>query len=163
MKATDALLADHKLVRKLLEQFHPESPRFGKIALTLHRALQGHAWFEDEIFLPAVKAEPLFFERFNAQIAEEHRDIEALLRRLREAYATGRQATHPDVHFWGRDDRYALVADALQLRALLESHFRKEEDGWFPLAEHVLTEEGLLELGAEMKRRQTEIRKFLDI
>jgi len=83
-KATDALLKDHLLINKILEQFSLDNPRFEKICLTLHRAVRAHAWFE-------------------------------------------------------------------------------EEDALFPLTEHLLTEEGLIELGDEMQRRQTEVRQFIEI
>jgi hypothetical protein len=58
-KATDALLKDHLLINKILEQFSLDNPRFRKICLMLHRAVKAHAWFEDEIFLPALETEPL--------------------------------------------------------------------------------------------------------
>src|ERR1051325_10951022 len=80
MKATEALLKDHLLINKILEQFSLDHPRFEHISLTLHRALKGHAWFEDEIFLPAIKAEPLIFGRFTDEIYQEHKDMDALLK-----------------------------------------------------------------------------------
>src|ERR1700689_1936688 len=83
-KATDALLKDHLLINKILEQFLPDNPRFGKICLTLHRAVNAHAWFEDAIFLPAIEAEPLLFRRFTDEIYQEHKDIDALLKLLRK-------------------------------------------------------------------------------
>ena len=52
-KATDALLKDHLLINKILEQLTLDNPRFDHICRTLHRAVLGPAWFEDQIFLPA--------------------------------------------------------------------------------------------------------------
>ncbi len=147
VKATDALLVDHKLINKVLEQFVVDNPRFIHITKTLHRAVLGHAWFEDQIFLPAIAAEPLFFKRFTEEIFQEHRDIDALLKLLRKT---------PE------GNRAELESFSQQLRVLLSTHFRKEEDALFPLAERILSNEGLLELGDEMKRRQTEIRQFID-
>lgn len=147
MKATDALLTDHRLVRKVLEGFRLDNPTFSKIALTLHRALRAHAWFEDEIFLPVLKREPLVVKRFMAEIEQEHQDLDALMTLVRGASKKSKE----------------LDAYALQLRSLLDTHFAKEEDALFPLAEKVLSNEGLLELGAEMKRRQTEVRKFIEL
>jgi hemerythrin-like domain-containing protein len=146
-KATDALLKDHLLVRKVLEEFRLDHPRFEHICRTLHRAVKAHAWFEDEIFLPAVKLEPLFFRRFTAEIEEEHKDIDQLLLLVRQT---------------PQFQKRALEAYALQTRTLLETHFRKEEDALFPLADRLLTEEGLNHLGAEMKRRQLEVRQFIE-
>jgi hemerythrin-like domain-containing protein len=147
-KATDALLKDHLLINKILEQFQIDNPRFEKICLTLHRAVKAHAWFEDEIFLPAVQAEPLLFRRFTDEIYQEHKDIDALAKLLRKTP----MAKKREVLFYSQE-----------LRVLLSTHFKKEEDALFPLAEHLLTEEGLIELGDEMKRRQTEVRQFLEM
>jgi hypothetical protein len=147
-KATDALLKDHLLINKILEQFSIDNPRFEKICLTLHRAVKGHAWFEDEIFLPAVEAEPLLFRRFTEEIYQEHKDIDALLKLLRKTP----MANKKELEFY-----------SIELRVLLSTHFKKEEEALFPLTEHILTEEGLLELGDEMERRKTEVRQFLEI
>ncbi len=146
-KATEALLVDHRLINKILEQFSLENPRFLHITKTLHRAVLAHAWFEDEIFLPVLQAEPLIFQRFTDEIFQEHKDIDALLKLVRKT---------PEAK------RNELECYALELKVLLSTHFRKEEDALFPLAERVLSNEGLLELGDEMKRRQAEVRQFID-
>ena len=143
-KATDALLADHRLIRKVLKGFVLDNPRFPQICKTLHRTLQGHAWFEDTIFLPAVKAEPLFFRRFTDEISQEHKDLGQLMKLLRKTPQANKEE---------------LEAYSIQLRTLLETHFRKEEDALFPLAEKILTEEGLINLNEEMKSRQLEVRQ----
>jgi hemerythrin-like domain-containing protein len=144
-KATDALLKDHLLINKILEGFTLENPRFEHICQTLHRAVVSHAWFEDKIFLPAIEAEPLLFRRFTEELYQEHKDIDALLKLLRKTPAAKQQ----EREFYSKE-----------LRVLLSTHFRKEEDALFPLTERILTEEGLIELGDEMQRRQTEVRKF---
>lgn len=147
-KATDALLTDHKLINKILDQFTVDNPRFPHLALTLHRAVLAHAWFEDEVFLPATEGEPRFFKKFTEEIFREHQDIDALLKLVRKTPLAKREEL----------DDYVL-----QLKTLLSTHFHKEEDALFPVAERVLSNEGLLELGDEMKRRQTEVRKFIAI
>ena len=146
-KATDALLKDHLLINKILESFTLDNPRFDHICKTLHRAVLSHSWFEDEIFLPAVEAEPLLFRRFTDEIYQEHKDIDALLKLLRKTP----MAKKKELEFY-----------ATELRVLLNTHFKKEEDALFPLTERILTEEGLIELGDEMKRRQTEVRQFIE-
>ncbi len=148
IKATEALLKDHLLINKVLEQFSVDNPRFAKICLILHRAVKAHAWFEDEIFLPAVEAEPLLFRRFTEEIYQEHKDIDSLLTLLRKTPGSNRK----ELGFY-----------AQQLRVLLSTHFKKEEDALFPLTEAILTNEGLIELGDEMKRRQLEVRQFLEM
>jgi len=147
LKATDALLIDHRLINKILEGFTFDNPRFVHICRTLHRAVLAHGWFEDEIFLPAVEAEPLLFRRFTDEIYQEHQDLDALLKLLRKTPL---------------DNRKELEFYSQELRVLLSTHFKKEEDALFPLAERILSEEGMLELGEEMKRRQIEVRQFID-
>ena len=78
-KATDQLLKDHKMIRKVLEGFSPDHARFPQLLKTLQRIVIAHAWFEDKIFLPAFQAEPLLHRRFVDEIYQEHRDIEFLL------------------------------------------------------------------------------------
>lgn len=145
IKATDALLADHKLIRKLLSNFTLDNPRFPQIGKTLERAVLGHAWFEDEIFLPAIEAEPLLQKRFTDEIYQEHKDIATFLKLVRKT-----------------SDKGLLASYHLQLTTLLDTHFKKEEDALFPLAEKILDDEGLNNLGEEMKRRQTEIRHLAE-
>jgi iron-sulfur cluster repair protein YtfE (RIC family) len=146
LKATDALLADHKLIRKVLSGFTLDNPRFPELAKTLHRTVVGHAWFEDEIFLPALIKEPrLLRQQFTDEIFQEHKDIQTLLELVRKT-----------------TESENLDAYRLQLVAVLSNHLKKEEDALFPLAERILNEEGLNTLGAEMKRRQTEIRNLVD-
>lgn len=146
MKATTALLADHKLIRKVLEGFTPDNPRFNEILKTLHRAVAGHAWFEDQIFFPAFEAEPLLQKKFLDELYQEHKDIDFLLKQTKKTRI---------------EDKKEFEAISLQLRTVLDTHFKKEEDALFPLAERILDEEGLNNLGDEMKRRQTEIRNLV--
>lgn len=145
-RATDALLKDHRMVRKVLEDWRADHPQFEHLTATLGRILRAHAWFEDQIFLPALEAEPLIFQRFNAEIAQEHQDIDALLQQIRRS---------------GASQLKERACYALQLRVLIETHFAKEEDALFPLAEKLLTEEGLIALGDDMKRRHLEVRNVL--
>jgi iron-sulfur cluster repair protein YtfE (RIC family) len=147
IKATDALLKDHRMIRKLLDSWQVDNPRFDALTLTLQRTVLSHAWFEDQIFLPAIAAEPLIFQCFQLQIAQEHHDIESLLKTLRRMDSSQK-----------KEQTYC----ALQLRVLLETHFTKEEEALFPLAEKLLTEEGLITLGAEMHQRADEVRKFIE-
>lgn len=146
-KATDQLLKDHKMIRKVLQDLSPDNPRFPPLMKTLQRIVIAHAWFEDKIFLPAFEAEPLLHRRFTDEIRQEHQDIETLLRLVRETPA-GKPLD--------------LSSYFLQLVTLLETHFKKEEDALFPLAERILDEVGLNRLGEEMERRKTEVRGLTD-
>jgi len=145
-KATDQLLKDHKMIRKALEGFSLENPRFSHILKTLHRIILAHAWFEDSVFLPAFEAEPLLERRFTQEIIQEHKDIDYLLKLIRRTPLQKEQE---------------IQAYTLQFRAVLDAHFKKEEDGLFPMAERILDEEGLNNLGNEMERRKTEVRDLV--
>jgi len=148
IKATDALLKDHRMIRKLLESWQVDNPRFDALTRTLHRTLVAHGWFEDEIFLPALQAEPLIFQRFQMEVSQEHFDMDALLKIMRKLSPAQKKEQ---------------ACYALQLQVLLDTHFKKEEEALFPLAEKLLAEEGLLALGAEMQARHEEVRKFAEI
>ncbi|MGQ0645827.1 MAG: hemerythrin domain-containing protein [Elusimicrobiota bacterium] len=143
MKATEELLKDHKLIRKVMERFSLDNPRFPERLKTLQRVVLAHAWFEDEIFLPAVKINTLFEKRFTTQIAQEHQDLEYFLAQLLERSGTR-----------SREMEFLMI----QFKAVLEAHFQKEEVALFPLAEKTLDAEGLNRLAVEMDRRKTEVR-----
>lgn len=145
--ATEQLLKDHKMIRKILVSFKIDNPRFPEILKSLQRVVLGHAWFEDTFFLPALKARPLVFKPFWTEVGQEHEDIAGLLSLLRKTDLKNREA---------------LKAGTLTLRSLLETHFAKEEEVLFPLAESVISRERLVEMAEAMERRKTEVRK-LDI
>jgi hemerythrin-like domain-containing protein len=142
-KATDQLLKDHKMIRKILSEFSVDNPRYAELLKTLQRIVVAHAWFEDAVFLPAFEAEPLLNKRFTAEIVQEHKDIDFFLKLLRKTPPAQKKET----------ELYNL-----QLRVLLDTHFKKEEDGLFPLTERLLDEAGMNALSDEMERRKTEVR-----
>ncbi|MBL8024422.1 MAG: hemerythrin domain-containing protein [Elusimicrobia bacterium] len=145
--ATEQLLKDHKMIRKILEGFQIRNPRFPEILKTLQRVVLGHAWFEDTFFMPALKARPMVFKPFWVEIGQEHEDIAGLLSLLRKT-----DVKNKDV----------LKARVMTLRSLLDTHFAKEEEVLFPLAESVISRERLVEMAAAMERRKAHVRT-LDI
>ena len=146
LKATDELLKDHRMIRKTLEGFRLDNPRFPAISKTLQRLLIGHAWFEDAIFIPPLKAEPLVARRFLEEISQEHNDLDVMMALLRKTPL---------------ENKKELEAYMLQIRTSLTTHFSKEEDALFPLAEKILREEGLDRLAQEMRTRQSEVQSVL--
>ncbi len=140
-KATDELLKDHKMIRKILTEWKIGNPRFSQIHETLTRVVLGHAWFEDQVFFPAMEAEPAFARQFLSELYQEHKDIDALLKLVKKTPA----------HQQEQLDFYTV-----QLGCVLDTHFKKEEDAMFPICEKILTEEGLVNLAAEMRARQHE-------
>lgn len=145
--AISALLSDHKMIRKLLEAYRLDNPRYDEIAHTLDRVVRMHAWFEDTVFLPAFEKEPLLVKRYLDELYQEHKDIDALSTLVRQTK---------------REETERLESYTRQFRAILTNHLAKEEDALFPLAEKVLSNEGLIHLGAEMERRQAEAQKLFN-
>jgi hemerythrin-like domain-containing protein len=59
------------------------------------------------------------------------------------------------------EQKNELEAFVLQIRAIIEAHFKKEEDALFPLTEQVLDAATLNKLRDEMDRRKTEVRNVI--
>lgn len=144
MKATEELTHTHQVVGKVLEIFSPGNPRFQESIKTLRRTVEAHAWLQDEIFIPALKGKPLIEKSFLAEIAQEHKDLDQMIGLLLK--------TRPE-------EKKEAEAYVLQIRTLLEAHFKKEQDALYPIAEQVLDSAALNQLRDEMDRRKTEIRK----
>ncbi|MFN0116863.1 MAG: hemerythrin domain-containing protein [Elusimicrobiota bacterium] len=146
-KATDSLLNDHKMIRKLLEGFQIDNPRFPEIANTLNRVVLTHAWFEDTVFLPVFKTKPLFVKKYLDELYEEHKDIEFFLKLIKKT---------------ALDAPQELNAYIKQFRAIMDNHLKKEEDALFPLAETILTNEGMNQLSSEMEKHQSQAQKLFN-
>jgi iron-sulfur cluster repair protein YtfE (RIC family) len=138
-KTIDELLKTHHLVRKVLEGFDINNTRFAEITKTLHRTLLAHAWFHDEILLPVLreKSAPEETPLIN-EIMQEHKDLDRL---LKESVAP---------------------AQVLEIQNLIETHFKKESETLYPLAEKNIEPEALNELGEKMKTHQSDIRDVLE-
>ena len=145
-KATDELLKTHVVVRKVLEGFAVKNKRFPEIMTTLHRTLLAHAWLQDEILLPALKEQALLQVPLLNEICQEHKDLELLVKSLFDT----------SLNF-----KSALESKVLQIRIIIETHFRKEAEILYPLVEKTVNLETLNRLGDVMSRRQTELREVV--
>ena len=145
-KATDELMKTHRVVAKVLEGFIAGKPRFVDITKTLHRTVLAHAWLQDEILLPALMGKSLIVENVLKGIVQEHKDLDSLLKML---------ITLP------QDQQQKIDAYVLQIRTLIETHFKKETDALYPLVEKVLDSATLGKLRNEMERREVEIREVI--
>ena len=137
MKITDALLGEHGLFRNLLqsvERLRSESHDLIELrtaAAILDNALATHSDIEETVFFPALEphigdAGPL------AVMRAEHEELDRYVSEMRDS---------EDVDY---------VKTVLRdLVALARSHFQKEEAILFPLAEEMLSEAELKELGAK--------------
>jgi hemerythrin-like domain-containing protein len=146
MKATEELIHTHAVVRKVLEIFKPGNPRFQESIKTLRRTVEAHTWLQDEIFIPALKGQPLIQKDFLAELAQEHKDLDQMIGQLLK--------TSPE-------QKKEADAYVLQIRALIAAHVKKEQEALYPLAEQVLDAGTLNKLRDEMERRKTEVREVV--
>ncbi len=146
MKMTEALLRDHAMFYRQfdgLEQALQAASAPGAIEAqvqVLDGALETHARLEDELLFAALEPQlggmgPLGVMRM------EHDEIDRTLAELR--------------------DQAGGAETAAGVRHLLETvrlHFAKEEQVLFPMAEQLLGDDRLEELGSEFVRRRGEVR-----
>lgn len=138
---TDALLGEHGVIYALLD--HLTSQPFASAeearlqAVELAAGLATHAQIEDELLFVAMEGPlgpnggPL------AVMREEHDEVEASLARLAEI-----------------DDAQQATELAAHLSKVAHEHFAKEEQVLFPMAEQLLGEETLRDLGAQWAARR---------
>lgn len=141
MKITDALIGEHAVIYPLLDElarcaFETAGEARGQ-ARVLTAALGSHARIEDELLFDPLEqhlgsgAGPL------AAMRQEHDEIEAMLARLCEI-----------------EEPVEARTTATRVTAVARDHFAKEEQVLFPMADQVLDETELGELGAEWARRR---------
>lgn len=140
MNAIELLKQDHKKVNGLLAQLSDTTARAKKSRLELLQEitdeLRIHTQIEEEIFYPAFKKagkkeeESMYFEA-----KEEHKALE--------------QTVIPDLENTDVDTE-AFTGRAKVLSEMVKHHVQEEEKEMFPLAQKLLTEKQLEELGAKM-------------
>src|SRR4051812_25263728 len=119
-KVTDELIKMHQLVSNVLEGFESSNPRFEPIMKTLHRTVVAHGWLQDEILAPAVGNKLLIEKPFLNEIHQEHQDLDRMLKALLDTPL---------------DLKKDLDAKVLQIRTVIETHFKKEKEAFYPLVE----------------------------
>lgn len=146
--ALDLLKQDHDKVRKLLGELTDTTTRATKtrkqLVDTIETELLVHTTIEEEIFYPALRAAAKTNEHREvvAEAFEEHRVVEVMV--LPDLKKTDVNS----VQFGGR---------AKVLRELVEHHADEEEEEMFPLAEELLGQDTLVELGKRMKARKEKL------
>ena len=148
MNAIELLKKDHETVRGLFEQLRStpkQSPdQRSQLLEQIAREIQVHSAIEEELFYPAFKQvvgegdkEALYFEAL-----EEHRAVGDLV-------LPDLMATDPGT------DRFSGRAKVL--KEMIEHHAREEENDMFPVAEKLLGNELLDQLGQAMGERKAEL------
>jgi hemerythrin-like domain-containing protein len=143
MKITEALLAEHLVFHSMFDHIEAAAPKLktlGEIkalAAVMEDMLKQHAHTEDELFLGPLEH---CFEQMGQRDAflAEHQEMDGNLQRVRKA---GRLKT-------ARELLLAAVRHSRQ-------HFDREERIVFPLAENVLKERTLIELGQSWMDQRT--------
>ena len=138
--ATDILRADHTEVRRLFSEYEraaSDAHAGAAVAQTLCMQLELHDAIEREIFYPALRE---CKSGFVDEALHAHDEIAALAERVR-------------MHADSGDPLKETVAE---LKALVESHIREEEQDFFRCAEERAAGE-LRDLGRKLIRRKEEL------
>lgn len=150
MDAIQLLKADHKKVRKLLEDLSQTTTRGTKTRVDLlsriHDELAAHTTIEEEIFYPAFK-----------KAAKKSDDAKLFYEALEEHRAVG-DLVLPDLAKTPADsDQFGGRAKVL--KELVEHHIKDEEKEMFPRAKALLSKEELQQLGGQLEARKQQIKK----
>ena len=175
MNPIEHLLEDHRLIMAQVAELRkpvadlkargeaalPEAlPVLGRIGHMMETELARHAKKEDEALFPAIEAiigasgGPTYVMRM------EHKAIHGQGELLRQTLYELHEVEHPKIEA-GREKLKELVvngggAEALRENAeeiirLLDMHFGKEEQILFPMAENMLDDETLAEVGKKIE------------
>ncbi len=145
MKITEALLAEHLVFHNMFDHIEATAPKLKSLAevksmaALMESMLKAHSDTEDELFLGPLEH---CFEQIGQRDAflEEHQEMDGNLRRVQQATRL-------------------KEAQQLLLTAVGHSrqHFDREERVVFPLAEQVLKQKTLSELGQVWMDQRTRV------
>ncbi len=135
MKITDALLAEHLVFHNLFDHIEKTAPELKtlaglqSVAALLESALRAHTRTEDELFIGPMEH---CFEEIGQRetFHQEHEEIDGTLAQVQEAKQPKK----------ARDLLLAVIAACRR-------HFDKEERIVFPMAERILKDKTLRDLG----------------
>ena len=135
-------------------------PVLRRIGQMMETQLALHAKKEDEALFPAIEAALGVDDSPTTAMRLEHQDIHAQGERLRQTLRELSEVQHPMLELSGarlcslaanRGSAASLCATAEEIIYLLDAHFSKEEQMLFPMAENLLDEETLNQIGARME------------
>ena len=145
MKITEALLAEHLVYHNIFDHIETTTPKLQTLrevkalAAVMEKMLKAHSDTEDELFLGPLEH---CFEQIGQRDAflEEHQEIDGHLRQAQKATRRKR-------------------AQQLLLAAVAHSrqHFDREERIVFPMAEQVLKNQTLTELGRTWRQQRRRV------
>ncbi len=145
MKITEALLAEHLVFHHMFDHIEATAPKLKtlaevkSLAALMERMLKAHSDTEDELFLGPLEH---CFEQIGQRDAfvEEHHEMDGNLQLVQQASRL-------------KDAQQRLLAAVAHSR----QHFDREERVVFPLAEQVLKETTLMELGQVWMDQRTHV------
>ncbi len=145
MKITEALLAEHLVFHNLFDHIEATAPKLKTlsevkaVAAVMESMLKAHSDTEDELFLGPLEH---CFEQIGQRDAfiEEHQEMDGNLQRVQQATRL-------------KEAQQSLLAAVAHSRR----HFDREERIVFPLAENVLKEKTLGELGQAWMDQRTRV------
>jgi hemerythrin-like domain-containing protein len=145
MKITEALLAEHLVYHNIFDHIETTTPKLQTLrevkalAALMEKMLKAHSDTEDKLFLGPLEH---CFEQIGQRDAflEEHQEIDGHLRQAQKATRRKR-------------------AQQLLLAAVAHSrqHFDREERIVFPMAEQVLKNQTLTELGRTWRQQRRRV------
>ena len=143
MKITEALFAEHLVFHNMFDHIEATAPKLKTLpevkalAALMESLLKAHSDTEDELFIGPLEH---CFEQMGQRDAflEEHQEIDSSLRNLQQAKQL-------------KKARQLLLAAVAYSR----KHFDKEERIVFPLAERVLNNRTLTDLGQTWMEQRT--------
>ena len=147
MKLTDVLRGEHAAFRALLDEVEDMASFAGEIAqiesamTVLSTEVKSHAALEEKLLFPALETHVKPGELL-AEMRADHEQIRLGLERIEDA----------------RDLDEALEA-VRQTLAIARKHFKNEEEKLYALAEEVLDDETLIQLGEAWATAHTEKRR----
>ncbi len=135
MKLTDVLMGEHAAFHALLDEIEEMASFAGEVAqiestmTVLSTEVKSHASLEEKLLFPALEPHVETDELF-AEMHADHEQIQFGLERIEDA----------------RDLDEALEA-VRQTLGIARRHFKNEEEKLYALAEEVLDDETLIQLG----------------
>ena len=156
---TDLRAAAHDLSLRGEAALPETLPMLRHIGHMMETQLALHARKEDEALFPAIEA-ALGDDSPTIPMRQEHKDIHAQGELMRQTLRELNEVQHPAIEAGGArlkslaasgGSAESLRATAEEIMALLDAHFSKEEQMLFPMAENLLSEEALEEVGNKIE------------
>lgn len=138
------LIADHRSVQRLFEQFETakDAPKKRALFEKIRSELELHTQLEEEIFYPEIETR----KELKPQVKEAHGEHDQVKKMLREAEALDAESGQFD----------GTVAG---IQGSVEHHVEEEEREMFPAVRGSFSEEHLQELAERMQQRRAELQR----